>query len=449
MKTNLFKVLAMGIAMLFGVMQANGQVSEWCDTPTGHLGDAEFGDTNARVLLTITKTGTNTVQVTLKPNAAAGNTNGIDYLYVITTPNATPYPAEAGADGTTAEAELSVTLTFPENTTTANFMIQYSNPNWDGRWQIELSNVDITAECDGECNLTQAPTMGEVSVASKTYNSITLNVAGTDETGAEITSFLVSYGDQTDLPFKATDGKITIDGLTANTSYDFSIKAKDMCGNISTETKTISVTTASLVYYNFPTGQQMDAEWADPNGRILLTIQKESSSSVSFMVSPNNEGTVIDFVAVLIAGKEYNIGSVDGNSVAGQKITVTDLTSLSFTVDWLQWHTTSMDEAGRWSTGTFTVNESELYNAGQSTNTTIEMDTECSVYPNPVADVLNIQAADKIAMATVFNLMGQQILTVSPNTEYLKIDCSALTKGSYMLSLVFANGQKTTYKIVK
>lgn len=449
MRTNLFKVLATGIAMLFGVMQVNGQVSEWCDTPTGHLGDAEFGDTNARVLLTITKTGTNSVQVTLKPNTVAGNTNGIDYLYVITTPNATPYPAEAGADGTTAEAELSVTLTFPENTTTANFMIQYSNPNWDGRWQIELSNVDITAECDGECNLTQAPTMGEVSVASKTYNSITLNVAGTDETGAEITSFLVSYGDQIDLPFKATDGKITIDGLTANTSYDFNIKAKDMCGNISTETKTISVTTESLVYYNFPTGHLNDPNFGDPSGRILLTIQKESATAISFIIRRATEDATqpIDFINIIVNGVGQSLGDKT-QSVEGEKLRFDNLASLNNMTITVQWHTPALGD-GIWSTNEFTVNESELYSAGQSTNTIIEMNTECSVYPNPVADVLNIQAADKIAMATIFNLMGQQILTVNPNTESVKIDCSALTKGSYMLSLVFANGQKATYKIVK
>ena len=80
--TNLMKSLIMG-AMMLGGSSLYAQVSDWCDTPTGHLNDAEFGDVNARVLLTITKAeDPNTVILTLKPNAEAGNTVGLDYMYI-------------------------------------------------------------------------------------------------------------------------------------------------------------------------------------------------------------------------------------------------------------------------------------------------------------------------------------------------------------------------------
>ena len=434
MRTNLFKVLATGIAMLCSSNVIFAK--QYCSEPLTN-------GTNT-IFLTCQKLSEGNYQILIEGEGLTGlggsyvNANGVGGYYL------NGDHQSVAADGTSITCNISST-TDPTFYTPLYVIIEgVGEVNFGQPSDIEWGTCgDVEAD-------TEAPVMGTATLlGTPTHNSAQIQVSGaTDNVG--VTAYhAVDASNEYDAVLVPAENVLTLSGLKANTTYNLTITAKDAYGNESENSATVTLTTTSFVYYNFPTGQQMDAEWADPNGRILLTIQKESSSSVSFIVSPNNEGTVIDFVAVLIAGKEYNIGSVGGNSVAGQKITVTELESLSFTVDWLQWHTTSMDAAGRWSTGTFTVNESELYSAGQSTNTIIEMNTECSVYPNPVADVLNIQAADKIAMATVFNLMGQQILTVNPNTESVKIDCSALTKGSYMLSLVFANGQKATYKIVK
>ena len=434
MRTNLFKVLATGIAMLCSSNVIFAK--QYCSEPLTN-------GTNT-IFLTCQKLSEGNYQILIEGEGLTGlggsyvNANGVGGYYL------NGDHQSVAADGTSITCNISST-TDPTFYTPLYVIIEgVGEVNFGQPSDIEWGTCgDVEAD-------TEAPVMGTATLlGTPTHNSAQIQVSGaTDNVG--VTAYhAVDASNEYDAVLVPAENVLTLSGLKANTTYNLTITAKDAYGNESENSATVTLTTTSFVYYNFPTGQQMDAEWADPNGRILLTIQKESSSSVSFMVSPNNEGTVIDFVAVLIAGKEYNIGSVGGNSVAGQKITVTELASLSFTVDWLQWHTTSMDAAGRWSTGTFTVNESELYSAGQSTNTIIEMNTECSVYPNPVADVLNIQAADKIAMATVFNLMGQQILTVNPDTESVKIDCSALTKGSYMLSLVFANGQKATYKIVK
>lgn len=434
MKTNLFKVLAMGIAML---CSSNATFAkQYCSEPLTN-------GTNT-VYLTCQKFSEGNYQILIEGTGLTGlggsyvNANGVGGYYL------NGDHQSVAADGTSITCNISST-TDPTFYTPLYVII-------DGVGEVTFEQPsDIEwGTCDNVEADTEAPVMGTATLlGTPTYNSAQIQVSdATDNVG--VTAYhVVDASNEYNKVLVPAENVLTLSDLKANTTYTLTITAKDAYGNESENSATVTLTTTSFIYYNFPTGQEMDAEWDDPNGRILLTIQKESSSSVSFIVSPNNEGTVIDFVAVLIAGKEYNIGSVGGNSVAGQKITVTDLASLSFTVDWLQWHTTSMDAAGRWNTGTFTVNESELYSAGQSTNTIIEMNTECSVYPNPVADVLNIQAADKIAMATIFNLMGQQILTVNPNTESVKIDCSALTKGSYMLSLMFANGQKATYKIVK
>lgn len=440
-------------AMMLGGSFLHAQVSDWCDTPTGHFGNPDEG-VNSRVLLTITKgEQPNTVILTLKPNAAAGNTVGLDYMYVTAT-NATPYPAEVGADGTEALGDLSVTLTFPEGTTQTNYTIQYSNPNWTGRWQISLNNVPINATCgdDVECELTQAPTMTSVTVDSYTHNTVVLNVAGTDEKGGAITRFLVSYADQSDKVFNAVDGKITIDGLSSNSEYNFSVKAQDICGNVSEAGLTVAATTSALIYHDFATGHLGDANFGDANGRILLTIQKESSTSISFIVKPNNEGTVIDFVRVELSGATpIEIGTDQiGPSVAGQKITFTDLESLDNLSANVLWHTTSMGYGGRWTTNLFTFNESELYVEETGPSTLLQtVEAICSVYPNPIVDMLNVNSEMQIAKAVLYNMMGQEVMTVSPNAASVQLDCTALPQGSYMLNVMYENGNKATFKVIK
>lgn len=297
---------------------------------------------------------------------------------------------------------------------------------------------------------TEAPVMGTATLlGTPTHNSAQIQVSGaTDNVG--VTAYhAVDASNEYDAVLVPAENVLTLSGLKANTTYNLTITAKDAYGNESENSATVTLTTASLVYYNFPTGHLSDPNFGDPSGRILLTIQKESATAISFIIRRATEDATqpIDFINIIVNGVGQSLGDKT-QSVEGEKLRFDNLASLNNMTITVQWHTPALGD-GIWSTNEFTVNESELYSAGQSTNTITKMNTECSVYPNPVADVLNIQAADKIAMATVFNLMGQQILTVNPNTESVKIDCSALTKGSYMLSLMFANGQKATYKIVK
>ena len=118
----------------------------YCDFPTGHLNDANFGDANGRCLLTLTKISDTNVRVTVKPNYANGATKKIDYLYVISA-GGTPYPAEAGADAATGYDELSVDITYASAPTTYSFTIQWSNVNDGGRWQVTPENITPEQLC--------------------------------------------------------------------------------------------------------------------------------------------------------------------------------------------------------------------------------------------------------------------------------------------------------------
>jgi hypothetical protein len=95
--------------------------------------------------------------MTIKPNYANGATKKLDYLYVIAGGNS-PYPAEAGADeGGSAYDELSVTFT--NSNATTSFTIQWSNPDWGGRWQCSLTDVVLSelTSCSGGGDPTPDP----------------------------------------------------------------------------------------------------------------------------------------------------------------------------------------------------------------------------------------------------------------------------------------------------
>ena len=82
------------------------------------------------------------------------------------------------------------------------------------------------------------PVMGVASLESNTWNSAIINVAATDNKG--VTAYYVV---ELDAEFVPTEGKITVEGLTAATPYTFSIKAKDAAGNISDNQAEVGFTT--------------------------------------------------------------------------------------------------------------------------------------------------------------------------------------------------------------
>jgi hypothetical protein len=63
-------------------------------------------------------------------------------------------------------------------------------------------------------------------------------------------------------------------------------------------------------------------------------------------------------------------------------------------------------------------------------------------------DVLNIKSANTIDNVSVYNLLGQTIFTVSPNSLETQLNFSDLSKGSYLVEITVGN-KKVVKKIIK
>lgn len=74
--------------------------------------------------------------------------------------------------------------------------------------------------------------------------------------------------------------------------------------------------------------------------------------------------------------------------------------------------------------------------------------TNLTVYPNPTKSSLHLSASKVIEDIQVYNMLGQKILTTTPNTSDATIDVSRLAIGTYILRVTI-DGVVNTKKLIK
>ncbi|WP_220764490.1 LamG-like jellyroll fold domain-containing protein [Flavobacterium sp. UMI-01] len=70
---------------------------------------------------------------------------------------------------------------------------------------------------------------------------------------------------------------------------------------------------------------------------------------------------------------------------------------------------------------------------------------EASIYPNPASDILNIQMEKELKLATIYSVLGIQVLSSTDK----QINVSSLSSGNYFVRVEAVDGAVTTQKIVK
>ncbi len=84
-----------------------------------------------------------------------------------------------------------------------------------------------------------------------------------------------------------------------------------------------------------------------------------------------------------------------------------------------------------------------------STLSTAKFDTSSiKTYPNPVKNTLTIDANSTIQRVSVYNILGQEVMTVSPKSNSTTLQTSSLQKGVYMVKTDI-DGNISISKIIK
>lgn len=85
-------------------------------------------------------------------------------------------------------------------------------------------------------------------------------------------------------------------------------------------------------------------------------------------------------------------------------------------------------------------------------NTTLAADdfevSKVKMYPNPATNVLNIEALTRIDKVAVYNVLGQQVITVTPNNELVTLDVSSLQVGVYVVKTT-VDGTVSSKRFIK
>ncbi|WP_298424285.1 GEVED domain-containing protein [uncultured Kordia sp.] len=344
---------------------------------------------------------------------------------------------------------------------------------------IAVDDLSVTAVTAGsDTQAPSAPTSLAASNITQTTATLSWN-ASNDNVG--VTEYEVFSGATSIGTVTGTSANIT--GLTANTSYTYSVTAKDAAGNVSSSSNSVSFTTLSnVVTYCASSGNRVTFEWIDyvsfggmtnstgANGGYgdftsqTATVSRGSTNQIVFSAGFSNS-SYTEHWAVWI---DFNQNGTFENSE--QVVTGSSSSANNLTAD-----VTIPTSAN---TGTTRMRVSMKYNSAQTacenfadgevedytvniTNATANYTTyndpisgdvlgnegatfDFTMYPNPVkGSELTVRVADARSTSyTIKNMLGQTVKVGSLTNGTINVN--DMRAGMYVLEVT--DGQKAIVK---
>ena len=330
---------------------------------------------------------------------------------------------------------------------------------------------------------TQAPTVPtNLTSASITQTTFTLSwTASTDNFG--VTGYEI-YQDGT-LKGTSTTTSYSVTGLTAATTYAFTVKAKDAAGNVSAASTALSVTTLpTIITYCTSKGTNYTYEWIDYVAMGGMTNTTAANAGYGNFTATKTAtvalgaSTTISYSAGFKSTKytEYWRVWIDWNQngtfettelVASKTSSVATTLSSTFTVPTTaligatRMRVTMKYNAAPTACETFSYGEVEDYTVNVTGNTFVktevigddfadEAPTSLMVYPNPANDYITVGVTNgtRVGTVSIYNLSGVLVKVADINGEEREINISDLSAGTYIIS-VQDEKETLTSKIIK
>ena len=339
---------------------------------------------------------------------------------------------------------------------------------------------DYTVTISGGTADTEAPS-APTNLSANNITETTVDLswnASSDNVG--VTGYDVYQGSS--LLGSATGTTAQITGLTANTTYNFYVEAKDAEGNISAASNTVSVTTSGAPAVNYcpSQGNNSSYEWIDLvalNGMSNATGDDGGYADYTNQVASLPYGSNTINISAGFSGSsyteywkiwiDYNKNGtfesselvVSGSSSSSATLSGTFTVPTSALAGTTRMRVSMKYNAAQTACESFSYGEVEDYtvNIGQSVNaiatTTQEgqelgnetiASFEAKLYPNPVSgNILNVSMNDaRETTYQVFDMMGKKVL--KGNLSSGTIQVNGLSSGVYLLKL--NDGQKEVAK---
>ena len=334
------------------------------------------------------------------------------YTYCYSTVN-DPFN-DSAITGTTTNTFADLTNLLPN--TTYYFWIKSNCGNTQSNWSIGSSFITYqTAECD-------APTQ----FWSTDVTSTTAEINWIPSTSAPNGGYLYLYGtnpNQGQIDGNTSSTSADLTDLLPNTTYYWWV-ASDCVTSQSAWAYGGSFTTAADSNCNEPT--QL---FTDPELSTLVNIAWTAP-----IPAPSN-GYIYSYSTV---NDPFADDAITGQTTETFAV-LDNLTPNTTYYFWVQ-SNCGASLSDRASGGSFTTH---TLSKGSFSKKNLKL------YPNPVNDILNLSFDNEITTITVYNLVGQEVITKVVNSNETSLEVAGLPAGTYLVKLATSEGITIDTKMIK
>jgi len=374
------------------------------------------------------------------------NASGVEIAEIVFQVNSTSY------------AENTKTETVPANTASINIWIYKGGTTG----KMYLDDICLTLSGGSTDNIPPS-VPGGLTISNITANSMTLSwSASTDNVGVsgyEVFAGSTSKG-------ITTSTSLNITGLTCNTLYSFTVKAKDAANNFSVASSVLSATTSAC-----PASTKYEAENATRSGGGIAT-DHTGYSGTGFWAYVNTQGNYLQFNITNATAGNVDVTcrySCAGNQKLSLYVNGTKIRQVTFSpvANWDTW----ADKIDNVSLNAGSNTIKYQYDSGDnggvnidyislgSTKNLLALDSKPNnnilVYPNPANEYVAISIFSEMQENIdlyVFNELGMKVHAESKNTmsgnNIFSLNTVNYKNGIYFIKIIYTNGQTQISKFL-
>ena len=284
---------------------------------------------------------------------------------------------------------------------------------------------------------TEAPTLTSATLGAVSRTTAEIAVNGTDNSGSVIYCVTANGKTWSTEGATGTQKTLTATGLSASTTYNFTVTAKDASGNVSSTSIPVTATTAAnsecggisneASQGTFDTGYNYSFKTSGTNVTINFEMLDNKVGVVAFLWDQTSG--LVETQMTNVGGNKFSV--ILSGKTTGSIIKVACKFAYA---------------------GGMNVTKQLSYivgnNCGTSAIETITI-SDIQMYPNPATDRLNITAGSEIKEILIKNLLGQTVKSMNVSGLMHTINISDIPTGNYLVVAKMENGQQSVNRIVK
>jgi len=295
----------------------------------------------------------------------------------------------------------------------------------------------VGSDCSGS-NDTEMPTNFTASFGAISSTSLELLLNADDNSGTIVYDISYNGGNESVSGMSGIEKSTFITALSPDTEYTFTITAKDLTGNIASNSPIIISETTSPDTNTECSGTSSESQQGSFEIGYNYTFET-SGTDVTFTFELLDDKTGV--VAYLWRENPFNetsMTNVSGNIFTATINGQTPGTALSYACKFAF-------------AGGLAVTKYFSYEVGD--NCALGIDDlnlkTLKVFPNPSKEIWNLHTQNEIIQSIiVYDILGKKVFVSKPNSEIAIIENTALSKGVYFAKIVTANRQ-SNIKLVK